>query len=289
MQRIGFIGFGEAAFHIATGLKGCTDVRISAYDKFWNVEPQGRLVQERAASAGVALAEDLASLVENADIVLSTVSATVAESIAAGCAPHLSGRHLYADLNSAGPATKTAVERIIAPSAAGFADIAIMGTVPGLGHRVPMLASGPGAATIADALSSIGMNITVLEGPAGKASASKMLRSIFMKGVVALLLETVMAGRAYGIEDDLLQSISDTFAAGPFLEVANGLMTRGVIHAERRAHEMDEVIACLSAIDADDTMSKATREKLLQIAAMGFKQHFHGKPPADYHEIFNLA
>ncbi|MFG5407529.1 DUF1932 domain-containing protein [Piscinibacter sakaiensis] len=133
------------------------------------------------------------------------------------------------------------------------------------------------------------MQLTVLDGPAGRASASKMLRSIFMKGVVTLLLETVLAGHAYGLEDDLLDSIAETFAAGPFREVANGLMTRGVIHAERRAHEMDEVIATLQAAGVDDTMSRATRDKLLQLAAAGYKAHFRGVPPSDFHEIFALG
>ena len=115
-----------------------------------------------------------------------------------------------------------------------------------------------------------------------------MRRSIFMKGVVALLIETVVAGHEYALEDDLLDSIAETFSAGPFLEVVNGLISRGVIHAERRAHEMDEVIATLQAVSIDATMSQATRDKLLQIAAAGYKQHFKGVAPADFHAIFDL-
>jgi len=285
---IGFIGLGEAAFHIARGLHGAGMQGIVAYDKFWDTAPHAELIGQRAGQAGVRLLPSLQALVEAADIVVSAVSANLAVPLAAESAPWLRPGKLYADLNSAGPQTKAEAARIVAGTGADFADGAIMGTVPGLGHKVPILACGTGAQRLRDALAPFGSVVTVLEGEAGRASASKMLRSIFMKGVVALLLETVLAGHEYALEDDLLDSIAETFAAGPFLEVVNGLISRGVIHAERRAHEMDEVIATLAAARVDATMSRATREKLLAIAAAGYKAHFKGVPPKDFHEIFAL-
>lgn len=286
--RIAFIGLGEAAFHIARGLRDAGLTDIQAYDKFWNVPPQSELVARRAAEAGVTLAPSLQALVEGADIVLSTVSANMAVPLARESAAWLRAGQIYADLNSAGPQTKTEAAAIVAPTGAAFVDGAIMGTVPGLGHRVPTLVCGDGAAAFVAALSPYGTQLTLLDGDAGRASASKMLRSIFMKGVVALLIETVVAGHEYALEDDLLDSIAETFSAGPFLEIVNGLISRGVIHAERRAHEMDEVIATLQAVSIDATMSQATRDKLLQIAAAGYKQHFKGIAPADFHAIFDL-
>jgi len=62
-----------------------------------------------------------------------------------------------------------------------------------------------------------------------------------------------------------------------------------VIHAERRAHEMDEVVATLRAAGVDDTMSLATRDKLLKIAVAGYKAHFKGVAPRDFHDIFTLG
>jgi len=285
---LGFIGLGEAAFHIASGLRRDGLQGILAYDKFWNVEPQSALVKQRAQEAGVRLVPDLAALAAEADIVLCAVSANLAVPLARECAPLLGPGKLYADLNSAGPQTKAEAAALIAPSGAAFVDGAIMGTVPGLGHKVPTLICGDGAQRLHDALAPYGARLTVLDGAPGRASASKMLRSIFMKGVVALLLETVLAGHEYQLEDDLLDSIAETFAAGPFLEVVNGLISRGVIHAERRAHEMDEVIATLQGVGVDATMSRATREKLLATAAAGYKQHFGGVAPKDFHEIFTL-
>lgn len=285
---VGFIGLGEAAFHIASGLRQAGLQTVLAYDKFWNVSPQSTLVSERAKQAGVTLQPSLQALIETSDIIISAVSANLAVSLAKESAPYLVAGKLYADLNSAGPQTKAEAARLVGQTPALFVDGAIMGTVPGLGHKVPTLLCGTGAHVLHAALSPFGMQLTVLEGEAGRASASKMLRSIFMKGVVALLLETVLAGHEYGLEDDLLASIAETFAAGDFQDIVNGLIARGVIHAERRAHEMEEVIATLAAVDVDATMSRATHAKLLAIAATGYKAHFGGVAPKDFHAIFEL-
>lgn len=284
-KRIGFIGFGEAAYHIAKGLKNEGLETICAYDKMWDVAPYADLVQGRAKECGVTLLPNLQSLVEGADIVISSVSANVAVLLAQESAPYLRKGQLYVDLNSAGPDTKTAANAIVSPKAT-FVDVAVMGTVPGNGHKVPMLAAGDGAVQFAEGMNPFGMNITVLEGPAGKASASKMFRSIFMKGFVTLLIECVMAGRTYGIEDDVLASITETLTAGPLPEIVNGMISRCVIHAERREHEMDEVIATLKSLNIDSTMSVATKEKLHWCVEQGFKAYFKGVPPQDFHEIF---
>ena len=285
---VGFIGFGEAAFHIARGLKGAGLQRIAAYDKASDAT-QSALVQRRADEAGVDLQPTLDALVRSVDIVFSTVSANVAVVLAGESARSLRAGQIYADLNSAGPDTKVQAATIVEPTGALFVDGAVMGTVPGLGHKVPTLVSGGGAEALVRALQPFGMNLQLLAGEAGRASGSKMMRSIFMKGLVALLLETVFAGRKYGIEDDLLQSIEETLTAGPFLEVVNGLISRGVIHAERRAHEMDEVIATLEGLGVDSTMSQATRRKLELCAQLRFKEHFKGVPPKDFHEIFEVV
>lgn len=285
--RVGFIGFGEAAFHIAAGLKGAGLQQILAFDKAQD-DTQSALVRRRAQEAGVEMQQTLSSLVRSVDIVFSTVSANVVVALAKESAFVLRPGQIYADLNAAGPQAKISAAALISPTGALFVDGAVMGTVPGLGHKVPTLVSGVGAKALVLALQPFGMNLQYMAGEAGRASGSKMMRSIFMKGFVALLLETVVAGRKYNIEDDLLLSIAETLTAGPFLETVNGLICRGVIHAERRAHEMQEVIATLEDLAVDSTMSQATRRKLELCAQINFKEHFHGVPPKDFHEIFNL-
>jgi 3-hydroxyisobutyrate dehydrogenase-like beta-hydroxyacid dehydrogenase len=282
--RIGFIGFGEAAFNIAKGLSGEGVESIFAYDKFWNVEPQAALIRQRATEARTTLATSLAELIGAVDIVVSAVSANLVVPIASESVAYLRNEQLYVDLNSAAPATKVAASQIIGDRAL-FVDAAVMGPVPGNGHKAPILASGVGSEKFCELMTPFGMNITVMPGPVGGSSASKMFRSIFMKGFVMLLLETVIASHKYGIEDDVLASIEETLTAEPFAKLANGLLARGVIHSERREHEMDEVIATLKSIGVDSIMSEASKRKLHWCTDQNLKQHFQGVPPKDFRDI----
>ncbi|MHC1759108.1 MAG: DUF1932 domain-containing protein [Negativicutes bacterium] len=285
--KIGFIGFGEAAFNIAKGLSGEGVSAIYAYDKFWNVEPQAVLIRQRAEEAGVILSESLQALIGSSEIVVSAVSANLVVPIARESAEFLRSEQLYVDINSAAPTTKVEASEIIADRAL-FVDAAVMGPVPGNGHKVPILASGKGSELFHDTMTPFGMKITVMPGPVGGSSASKMFRSIFMKGFVMLLLETVVASHKYGIEDDVLASIEETLTADSFVKIANGLIARGVIHSERREHEMDEVIATLSSLSVDGIMSEAAKKKLRWCTELKLKEHFHGVPPKDFHEILDV-
>lgn len=285
MIKLGFIGFGEAAFNIANGLKTQGLEGIAAYDKYWNIEPGAALIGERAAEAEVELLPSLEVLAKNSDIVMSAVSADMAVRLARSAQPFLRPDTLYADLNATSPMTKEEVDAIISPSALSV-DCAVMGPVPNYKHKVPITVSGRGAGLFAEKLSPYGMNITLMEAPAGSASASKMFRSIFMKGFVMLILEMLVAANKYHVADEVLKSVEGTLTAGPLLKIINGLVGRGVIHSQRREHEMEEVLATLNALDVDGTMSQAAKDKLGWCTGLGLKAYFKGVPPADFHEIF---
>lgn len=285
--QIGFIGFGEAAFHIAKGLAGAGLKHIHAYDKFAYAGLQAALIQKRAKEAGVTLEPGIKELVETSTIVISAVSANLSLPLAEESARYLKPGQLYVDLNSAGPDTKVAIDAVVSPKA-HFIDAAVMGPVTPSGHKVEMLVSGGGAPALVEAMAPYGMNLTLLRGPVGTSSASKMFRSIFMKGFIALLLETVVAGHQYGIEDDILSSIEKSLTAAPLKEVINDILARGVIHSERRGHEMDEVIATLKNLNVDSTMSLATKKKFQWCTDQKFREHFKGVPPKDFHEMFSV-
>jgi 3-hydroxyisobutyrate dehydrogenase-like beta-hydroxyacid dehydrogenase len=285
MFILGFIGFGEAGFSIAEGLKGDGLDQIIAYDKYWNVEPNSELICGRAEKTQVELVPGMKELIEKSDMIISAVSADMAVELARTASPFLNKDKIYVDINATSPMTKEAVDAIISPVAL-FVDCAVMGPVPTYRHKVPVSVSGKGARLFTEKMRPFGMNITLMDAPAGSASASKMFRSIFMKGFVVILLEMLEAAHKYRVEDDVLQSVKETLTSGPLLEVINGLLGRGVIHSERREHEMDEVIATLDTIRIDATMSKATKAKLRWCTNLGLKEYFKGIPPKDFHDIF---
>jgi hypothetical protein len=107
-----------------------------------------------------------------------------------------------------------------------------------------------------------------------------------MKGFVMLLLEMLVAAHKYQVEDDVLKSVKKTLTAGDLLDIINGLIARGVIHSERREHEMDEVIATLQSLEVDSKMSVAAKAKLRWCTNLKLKDYFKGIPPQDFHEIF---
>jgi 3-hydroxyisobutyrate dehydrogenase-like beta-hydroxyacid dehydrogenase len=285
MFTLGFIGFGEAGFHIAEGLKEEGFETIYAYDKFWNVEPGSELICARAGKINVELVPGIPELIEKSDMIMSAVSADMAVELARSAAPSLKEDKIYVDINATSPMTKEEIDSIVSPVAL-FVDCAVMGPVPPNKHKVPLSVSGAGARLFTEKMTPFGMKITYMDAPAGSASATKMMRSIFMKGFVVLLLEMLLAARKYQVADEVLASVGKTIASGPFLDKINGLVGRGVIHSERREHEMDEVIATLKAINVDGIMSRATKEKLRWVTNLGLKEYFKGIPPEDFHEIF---
>lgn len=285
MVELGFIGYGEAAYNITKGLKKEGFGEVIAYDRKWNVASKSDLICNRAKETGVELVHTHQELVENVRMIVSAVSADQAIPVAQKSRPFLKKPQIYVDINATSPMTKEEANTILSPVAT-FVDCAVMGPVPPYGHKVPVTVCGEGAQIFLEKMRPYGMNITFMDAPAGAASASKMFRSIFMKGFVMIMLEMLISSHAYGVEDDVLASVEETLTAGPFMNIINGLVTRGVIHSARREHEMDEVIATLESLKVDATMSKASKAKLRWCTNLKLKEYFKGLPPKDLHEIF---
>jgi len=284
--KVGFIGFGEAAHGISIGLKNCgLETVICAYDKFYDQMPAGQLIKKRAADAKVELLESEKALTERSDIIFSSVVSKVAVEVAKSFSPYLTEKHIYADTNAASPMVKTEVAQAISKSGAKFVDCALMGTIPAFLNKVPIFASGNGAVEFKELMTPFSMDITCLGETPGQASAIKMFRSIFMKGYVALLFETLNAANKYNAADLVMENIAETMDQADFMETARLLVTRGLIHSERRAHEMSEVIMTLSDIGVSSIMSDATQKKLEWCTAFKFKEYFNGEAPPSLKEV----
>ncbi|MGB4438685.1 MAG: NAD(P)-binding domain-containing protein, partial [Sedimentibacter sp.] len=124
---IAFIGFGEAAFHIAKGLKseGLND--IIAYDVNQNDEKMGPIIKKRSEEAGVTLAESLEEAYTTSDFVASLTSASVAYVVAKPIITQLVAGQTYIDMNAASPTVKENISKIEHADGVMFCDAAIMG------------------------------------------------------------------------------------------------------------------------------------------------------------------
>ena len=141
-------------------------------------------------------------------------------------------------------------------------EAAVMAPVPPYGHRVPMLLGGNGAALFAETMTPFGMRLEVLQGKVGTAAAVKMCRSVMIKGLEALAVESLFAARRYGAEDAVLESLAVTYPSMGWKELLpDYLISRVAEHGRRRAAEMREVAQALKDVGVEPTMALATAQR----------------------------
>jgi 3-hydroxyisobutyrate dehydrogenase-like beta-hydroxyacid dehydrogenase len=275
---IGFVGFGEAGSHIAKGLKSAGLSRIFAFD----IAPEK--VRHRAADAAVPLVLSNQELANSAEILFSTVTCARAKEAAEQTAPFLRAHHIYADLNSVSPALKQQIDRVISASGAAFVEAAVMSPVPPNGHRSPMLLSGKAAAAFAGRMTPFGMRLQVISDKIGTAAATKMFRSIIVKGLEALMLECVLASAPYGADERVFSSLSESFPGIDWQRLANYMVSRVVVHGERRAREMEEVAETLQSLGIEPIMAEAAARRQDWCAQLGISSQFGPDGPKTYRE-----
>jgi len=192
---------------------------------------------------------------------------------------------VYVDLAATTPKVKQRVAEVLWPSGARLADGAIMTSPLQDGHGVLILASGPAAREFCDAMTPWGMRIEAVGQDLGTASGIKSVRTVFMKGMEALLVECLLAGDRYGIRDAVLGSIAHWMDQRPFMESARFLVVTDAIHAERRATEAQMSAEALVEIGVDPIMTQATAARLRWVADLGLKERFGGVVPDTISEV----
>ena len=256
-MRAAFIGFGEvaSAFSPALAAKG---VQISAYDVLVD-QPDGiARLRERAAGVDVTFCT-LPEALAGAAYVLSTVTTSVALEAARASAGHLRAGQTYVDFNATNPGTKVEIEHVITPSGAAFVEGAVLGAVGVTGAKTEILLGGPhGKRAESELGGELGLNVRFYSDEIGKASMFKNLRSVFSKGLEALLVEFLVAGERAGIRADLWREVTELMANHPFDKTAaNWVRTHASAHA-RRHHEMKQVAEVLRELGVEPTITDAT-------------------------------
>jgi 3-hydroxyisobutyrate dehydrogenase-like beta-hydroxyacid dehydrogenase len=274
----GFVGFGEAGSNIARGLKSAGVTRIFAFD----IDPER--VRRNAEQTATPLLASHRELAASAQIIFSTVTCARAAEAAAQTAPYLGAHQLYADLNSVSPAVKHEIERIIEPSGAGFVEAAVMSPVPGHEHRAPMLLGGRAAPAFVERMKPLGMRLEIVSEKVGAAAATKMFRSIIVKGLEALMVECVLAAAPYGADERVFSSLGESFPGIDWQKLANYMVGRVVVHGERRAREMEEVSETLEALGIEPIMAMAASRRQDWCAKLGISKQFGPEGPRDYRD-----
>ncbi|MEP6961945.1 MAG: DUF1932 domain-containing protein [Acidobacteriota bacterium] len=288
LDRLGFVGFGEAGYHMARGLKGAGVGRVCAYDIHTSTPKLGDKIRGRAAEVGVELMDSPAALASNADVIISAVTADQAVRAAEQTGPHLTGSHMYADLNSISPKAKQRVAAATSENGAKFVEIAVMGPIPPYGHKAPLLIGGAASPLFKEMFEPLGMRMEIVStDQIGRAAAVKMFRSVVYKGLEALLFECVLGAGQYGAEERVFASLAESIPGVDWKKLADYMVGRVVVHGERRAREMDEVAHTLEELGVEPIMASATARRFDWAAASGLKEKFGGEFPKGYREVLD--
>lgn len=253
------IGFGEVGQTLAADLRE-RKVLTRTWDiLFANPEsPPSRAL----AGSGVSAASSAADAITGAGVVISAVTATDCLAAARTAAPLLEPGAYYLDLNSVSPATKIAAGKAVAAGLGRYVEAAVMSPIDPKGVASPMLVGGPHAAAFLDLARRLGFTGTeIASDTIGRASATKMCRSVMIKGIEALMAESLLAARRYGVEAAVLESLKGLLPSADWPSLAKYMIGRSLQHGARRAAEMREVAITVREAGIDPWMSNAAVER----------------------------
>lgn len=254
-MRLTFIGFGEVGQRFAGQLSGVPDVQLAAYDlKFADPSAPNAGI---AHSLGVTVAPSAADAANGADIVISAVTAMSAGDVARQAVEYLSNDQIFCDINSISPNLKSQLSQTFLVAGKHYVEGAVMGPVAEPGIKVPILSGGAKARELATALNAVGMNVTPVTEVVGRAAATKLCRSIMIKGIEALIIELQAASSHWQVEDDVFASLAQTFPSINWPQMHEVMSSRVRRHGVRRAGEMRECADMLDEMGRSGEIARA--------------------------------
>jgi 3-hydroxyisobutyrate dehydrogenase-like beta-hydroxyacid dehydrogenase len=267
--RIALIGFGEVGRRFAGDLRGNDGIVLSTFDILADV-PATRGGYERAAhELNVAAKRDAKSACAGADFVISAVTAAAAENVAEQAAGFLQPGQIFFDINSASPHTKQRAGKHLERSGADYIEGAVMAPVKKPGIGVSILAGGARAEETAKRLNALGFNIKPVSTEIGRASATKLCRSIIIKGLEVLMVDCARASKHAEVEADVYASLKETFPNIDWRALAEDMQERVATHGRRRSEEMQEAAAMVADFGFDEELVRA----VANAQARGAKRH----------------
>ena len=281
VQRIGLVGYGEVGKIFSAGLQSRVD-QVSAWDLTFDAEATAVRPRDvalaHAAQAGVRACASLQALCENADCIISAVTASNTLAVVQAAAQYIRVGTLFLDLNSASPGTKQQAAQVIDAAGGHYVEAGVMASVPPHGIRVPMLLGGAHAAALAETLCGWGMDAKAVAAQIGVASAIKMCRSIMIKGLEALVIESYTTARHYGVEDQMIPTLAETFPSIDWQQTGAYFFSRVAQHGKRRAEEMREAAHTVREAGFEPWMAAAIAGEHDWVAQQAQAGAFHSLP-----------
>ncbi len=285
MAVFAFIGFGELGSSLAEGLGRSGVHLVRAYTLKRAQPAAAAALESRLQRTGAHRSASLQEAVTGATAVLSVVPAGASREVAERCAALLDRGAYYVDLTAAPVGDMEVGAALVEQVGALYVDAAVLGTVATSGFEVPIVASGPGAHGWQMLVEREGLVVEAIDAPAGHATLLKLLRSVYMKGRDALILEMMLAARRYGLEDRVAESIQGSGETAPFAALAERVLCALAVHAERRADELLASSEVVRAAGIDPIISRAGSEVLRSLVQLELRETFDRERPSSGKEV----
>ena len=257
-SRICLLGFGEVGQTLGADLCERGFQNLIAWDlKFRDSDSALRL---RARSMSIEVAESAQHAAADASVVFSAVTASQNGAAAESVASHLRADALFIDLNSVSPAGKQLAQ--VAIGAGRYVEAVIMAPIASKRMASPILLGGSEARRFEAIARTLGFSgVEVFSEHVGKASAAKMCRSVIVKGLEALITESLVAARHYAVEDAVIDSLRNLLPGPDWRLLAPYMISRSLVHGTRRAEEMREAAITVGASGVRPLMSSACAQR----------------------------
>jgi len=266
--RIGLLGYGEVGRRFAADLRAAQPkLEIATFDLLLHQATAGDGLRRHATAHGVDLMADAAALADETTLIFSAVTADQALDAARSLATRPLPHAWIIDVNSAAPQTKVECAALVASAGGRYVEAAVMTSVPPHGIRVPMLLGGAHAAEAAALLGGLGFVAEAISPDLGVASAIKLCRSVIIKGLESLVVESFTAARSLGVEKQVLASLKETYPQFDWEKQGDYLFSRVIQHGKRRAEEMRASAQMIDATGVGGTMAGAAAQRQAAAAA----------------------
>lgn len=266
--HIGLVGYGEVGRILAEDLRA-QGIAVCAYDVKLDDAAATPPLRAHAGAHGVELAASHQALAARSDLIVSAVTASQAVPVAEACAPALRPGSFFLDFNSASPGAKQRAAALVNAAGGRYVEGAVMTSVPPYRIKVPLLLGGPDAAALAPLLNDLGFAAKVASEHLGVASATKMCRSVMIKGLEAMVIESFTTARHYGVEDAVIASLQETFPGIDWEKQAAYFFQRVIEHGRRRSEEVREVAQTVREAGLEPWSAAGTAERQAWVADLG--------------------
>ena len=264
--EVGIVGFGEVGTALATDLLSagravrCLDTRL------------GSATGVRARELGIEVDTSPRIFGSHVAAVLITVPGRSSIDVASMLTPSLAPGTPYFDFTAKPPSARDTILALCDEQRLSFADVAMVDPIEASVSTVELLVSGTASSSAPGLFDGTRFRVRILDPARPVSTEVKLIRSVFTKGLEALLIETLSAADRWGARAEIHRSLA-TFMQRDFDQVMTILVGSAIRHARRRAEEMDDAAVLVVEALGSSTMTSATADLLHRLVSLADAGH----------------